>query len=114
MIFSKIRRQKYLFDLRIRCSTFECLIRNQRKISRRMMYIIYSISYKKYDYMIHIEFANIPYISYIFTPTEIRIRGKTKLEKEQKVSLHNVQTRQGEKPYLSRASCYAKNRNQSF
>ena len=44
--------------------------------------------------MIHIEFANIPYISYIFTLTEIRIRGKTKIEKEQKVSLHNVQTRQ--------------------
>ena len=64
--------------------------------------------------MIHIEFANIPYISYICMPTEIRIRGKTKIEKEQKVSLHNVQTRQGEKPDLSRARCYAKNRNQSF
>ena len=58
--------------------------------------------------MIHIEFANIPYISYIFTPMEIRIWGKAKIEKEQKVSLHNVQTRQGEKPDLSRARCYAK------
>ena len=80
------------------------------------MYIIYSISYTVYDYMIHkfIEFVNIPYISYIFTPTEIRIRGKAKIEKVQKVSLHNVQTRQGEKPDLSRARCYAKNRNPSF
>ena len=41
-------------------------------------------------------------------------RGKAKIEKEQKVSLHNVQTRQGEKPDLSRARCYAKNGNQSF
>ena len=29
------------------------------------------------DYVIHIEFANVPYISYIFTPTQIRIVGET-------------------------------------
>ena len=64
--------------------------------------------------MIHIEFANIPYISYIFTPTEIRIQGESQNRERAKGQSAQWPTRQGEKPELFRARCYAKNRNQSF